>query len=245
MYRAICIVVLSLASFASFADAVPPTTVKPPAGLVRGTIVGFDGLQLTVKTLSGETVIGMVSDKSRLFAVEARTLGQLKPTDFVGVTAVDGTNGHLKAEEIHVIPIAGVGEGQYPWDHHPDNATVATMRAGSMTNGTIEAAGGARAGSMTNGTIGNAAANRLTLSFHGSQIVDGKCVGHAAPGGAGCTGTAVVDVTPATYIAALVPAKREDLKPGLAVVVGIGTTPDGKSFVGSATVERNGLRPEF
>jgi hypothetical protein len=114
-----------------------------------------------------------------------------------------------------------------------------------MTNGTVEATGGARAGSMTNGTIGNAAANRLTLSFHGSEIVDGKCVGHAAPGGAGCTGTAVVDVTPATFIAALVPAKRDDLKPGLAVVAGIGTTPDGKSFVGSATVEKNGVKPEF
>jgi hypothetical protein len=246
MHRTVCISLLALAFLAeaSFAESVPASP-KPSPGLLRGTIAGFDGHQLTIKTPSGDTVSGMVSEKSRLCAVEARTFAQLKSTDFVGVTAVEGRRGHLRAEEIHVIPIAGVGEGQYPWDHHPDNAPVAGSSTGSMTNGTVETTGAARTGSMTNGTIGEAGGSHLTLSFHGSQVVDGKCVGHAAPGGSGCTGKAVVDVTSSTYIAALVLATPEDLKPGLAVVAGIGTTPDGRTFVGSATVEKNGVKPQF
>jgi hypothetical protein len=97
---------------------------------------------------------------------------------------------------------------------------------------------------MTNGTVGTTSPNELTLSFRGSQIVNGRCVGLAAPHG-GCVGQAIVDVTPATYIAALVPAKPEDLKTGFAVVASIRVAPDGKSFIASATVEKNGVKPEF
>jgi len=226
----------------AFGDS-QPSAAKPQAGLVRGTIASFDGKQISIKTSAGDVISAAVSANSRFLAVESRTFGQLKPTDFVGVTAVDGANGHLRAEEVHIIPLAGVGEGHYPWDHHPDNASSGPVRAGSMTNGTVQMAGASRAGSMTNGTVGTAAANQLTLTFRGSQVVDGKCVGRAAP--TGCMGTAIVDVTPATYIAALVAAKVEDVKPGLAAVAGIGTTPDGKSLLLSLTVEKNGVKPEF
>jgi hypothetical protein len=244
MRRAIAVSIFSIAFAAtSFAETSP--SPKLPGGLVRGTISSFDGHVLSVSMPSGEVIAGMVSDKSRIFAVEAIKFEQLKATDFVGVTAVDGTNGHLRAEEIHVIPIAGVGEGQYPWDHHPDNASAGPVRAGSMTNGTVETAMPMRAGSMTNGTIGSAAEHQLTLSFRGSQIVNGKCEGRATTGATVCIGKATVDVTPQTYIAALVPASIGDLKAGLAVVASIGAAPDGKLFVGSATIEKNGVKPEF
>jgi hypothetical protein len=224
------------------ADSLPPAA-KPQARLVRGTITTFDGKQISIKTSTGEDVSAAISPNSRFLAVESRTFAQIKPTDFIGVTAVDGTNGHLRAEEIHIIPAVGVGEGQYPWDHHPDNAT-GSMRAGSMTNGTVQMAGAKQAGSMTNGTVGTAGANELTMTFRGSEVVNGHCVGHAAPTG-GCTGTAIVDVTPSTYIAALVPAKPEDVKAGLAAVAGIGPGPDSKLFLGSVTVEKNGVKPQF
>ena len=227
---------------AAFAES-PPPAAKPQAGLVRGTVASFDGKEISIKTPAGDVISATVSPNSRFLAVESRTFGQLKSTDFVGVTAVDGANGHLRAEEVHVIPLAGVGEGHYPWDHHPDNATSGPVRAGSMTNGTVLTAGAARAGSMTNGTVGAAAGNELTLTYRGSQVVDGKCVGRATP--TGCTGSAIVDVTPATYIAALVPAKAEDVKPGLAAVAGIGTMPDGKATLLTVTVEKNGVKPEF
>jgi hypothetical protein len=235
---------LSTGAVADSSSPPPPMTAKPQTGLVRGTIMSFDGKQLSIRTASGETINATVSPSSRFLAVESRTFAQLKPTDFIGVTAVDGSNGHLRAEEIHIIPLTGVGEGHYPWDHHPDNASTGSVRAGSMTNGTVETAGATKAGSMTNGMVSTAGANELTMTFRGSQMVDGKCVGHAAPPG-GCKGTAIVDVTPATYIAALVPAKPEDVKPGLQAVAGVATTPDGKSLLGSVTVEKNGVKPEF
>jgi hypothetical protein len=246
MRREFLIGAVILGAFISPALAQTPAAApKPVPSLARGTIVSFDGHQLRINASSGPQISGEVSAGTRYFSVETRTLSQLKATDFIGVTAVDGTNGHLRAEEIHIIPIAGVGEGQYPWDHHPDNVAQGGVRAGSMTNGTIQAAAASSTGSMTNGTVGSTKRDELTMTFHGSTLENGRCVGHAAPGGNGCVGTAIVDITASTYIAALVPAKAEDLKPGLAVVVGLGTFPDGHSVVGSATVEKNGVKPEF
>jgi len=219
--------------------AAPPPTMS----LFRGTIESFDGKVLKVKTESGE-VSGAFIPQTRVSAVESRTLAQLKPTDFVGITAVDGPNGHLVAEEIHIIPIAGIGEGQYPWDHHPDGSG-GPQRAGSMTNGTIMPMA-QRAGSMTNGTIQSGNASELTVTFHGSEMVNGKCVGHAPPAGApGCVGTATVDVTPKTYIQAIVAATPADIKPGLAAVGSTRTAPDGSVVIGSVTVEKDGVKPEF
>src|SRR5260370_32474746 len=157
----------ALAASTALADSNAPAD-KPASGLVRGTIASYDGHQLEIRTQAGELASGIVSINSRIFVIEPRTLAQLKSTDFVGVTAVDGANGHLRAEEIHIIPIAGVGEGQYPWDHHPDNVSAGAMRAGSMTNGTVQAAMPSRMGSMTNGTVGTTPANKLTLPSPGS-----------------------------------------------------------------------------
>ena len=54
----------------------------------------------------------------------------LRPNSFIGVTAVPGDNGTLKALEVHVFPEAmrGSGEGHRPWDLAPDS---------TMTNGTV------------------------------------------------------------------------------------------------------------
>jgi hypothetical protein len=254
-------VALVLAAPAIAADTAVMNTPKPTPMLVRGTIQIFDGKTLTIKTLKGDTITGAMTPQTRLSAVEARTFEQLKPTDFVGITAHDGPNGHLVAEEVHIIPIAGIGEGQYPWDHHPEGATEGPVRAGSMTNGTIVAPSAMHAGSMTNGTIEAPAAmhagsmtngtvtsgdkHELKVTFHGSQIVDGKCVGHAAPGGTGCVGSAIADVTSKTYIQAIVGAKPEDLKVGLAVVGSTLTAPDGSVVIASMTVEKNGVKPAF
>jgi hypothetical protein len=117
---------------------------------------------------------------------------------------------------------------------------------GSMTNGTVAAPAPARAGSMTNGTVtASAGAQQLTVTYHGAQLVNGHCEGHAVPGQPGCIGTALVDITPATFLAAIVPAAKDDLKPGLAVVAFVATDDAGHNFLGSATVEKNGVKPEF
>ncbi|MBV9331376.1 MAG: hypothetical protein JOZ55_07470 [Alphaproteobacteria bacterium] len=226
------------------AVAETPAPAKPAVSLVRGTIEAFDGKVLKIRTDSGASLSAALLPETRLSAVESRTFAQLKPTDFVGITAVDGPNGHLVAEEIHIIPIAGMGEGQYPWDHHPDAAS-GPARAGSMTNGTIQASAAASSSSMTNGTVTSHGQRQLKVTFHGAQMLNGKCVGRAVPGAVGCVGAAVVDVTPKTYIQAIVPAKPADVKSGLAFVGGVKAAPDGTNAMLSITVEKDGVKPEF
>ena len=245
MRISIAAAVLCLASTAMAADA-PAPQLKP--SLVRGTVEKFDAGTLTVRTAEGTDVTATITPASRFATVEKRAFGDLKPTDFVGITAVPGVNGHLRAEEVHVIPVVGLGEGQYPWNHHPSGWATMASGMGSMTNGSIAAVAQPpmMAGSMTNGTVMPGSGNwQLSVSYHGAQMMDGKCEGRAVPGKPGCMGTAIVDVSPLTPIEAIVAAKKDDVKPGLAVVAGIGTDDAGHAFLASATVEKNGVKPEF
>lgn len=237
------IVALS-SSVAMAADAPPPA---PKTTLVRGTIQSLDAKSMTIKTDSGTDFTGTVTLATRFATVEKRSFSQLKPTDFVGITAVPGKDGHLSAQEIHIIPLVGIGEGQYPWPHHPSTA-VASSGMGSMTNGTVTTAQKApmMSGSMTNGTVTAGGGNwQLDVTYHGAEMVDGKCTGHAVPGKPGCTGTSVVDVTPQTPIVAIVPYRHDLVKPGVYVVAQVLTDAAGKATVASATVEKGGVKPEF
>jgi hypothetical protein len=240
MMRSLAFVFLMGVASAAIADTAP--VMKP--SLVRGTVESIDANALTIKTDAGTDVVATITPMSRFAVVEARTFNQLKPTDFVGITAVPGRNGHLRAEEVHIIPVVGMGEGQYPWDHHPSSMRASSM--GSMTNGSVSGMHQSEPGSMTNGTVGSVSGTgELNISYHGAEMVDGKCEGRVSPGKPGCVGTAVVDITPETYIAAIVPGKFDDGKAGLAVVAGVGTDPSGHVFLGSATFEKNGVKPEF
>ena len=223
-----------LATAALAADAPPAAPI-----LVRGTIASIDAKSVTITKADGTPVTGAVTPATRFAAVEPRRFDQIKSTDFVGITSSPGPNGTLLAEEIHILPVH-VGEGSYPWDHHPDGA----KKAGSMTNGTVAMAGPAKAGSMTNGTITTAGGMTLKVTYHGSAMVDGKCVGLAALGGANaCTGVADVTVSPSTQIVRIVPASSTDAKAGLAVFANMANGPDGKPVVGSLVLEKNGVKP--
>jgi len=230
-----------LAAGAAWAADAPPAV--PQFTLVRGNITAVDGMNVSVKKADGTTLTAPLTPQSPVSAVEKRTFDQIKATDFVGITSVPGANGHLQAEEIHIIPVH-VGEGTYAWDHHP--AGKGPKRAGSMTNGVI-APVAKKAGSMTNGTVGKGdAPMQLKVSYRGSDMVDGKCVGHApmTPTG-GCMGSSIVDVTPSTIIVAIVPSKATELKAGLQIMGSVVTTADGKAFWGNITHEKNGVKPEF
>ncbi len=217
----------------------------PKPGLLRGTVASFDGKTLAMTTKDGE-VSAPAAPTIRIFTVQPLKFSDLSSKDFVGVTAVPGENGHLTAEEIHVLP-AHVGEGQYPWDHHVGGDS-GRKSAGSMTNGMV-APMPMRAGSMTNGMVSAGANHTLTVTYQGSEMVGNKCEGHApAPAAAGapapagvCTGTAIIDVPEDTPIVTLVPGTPADVKPGLQAVAGV--TPTGQ--FGSLTVEKNGVKPEF
>jgi hypothetical protein len=228
---------LALVTTAAFAADAPPA----PPMLVRGVISNIDGKTVTVTKTDGTTVTGALSPMTFYAAVEPRRFDQIKATDFVGITSVPGPNDTLKAEEIHILPIH-VGEGSYPWDHHPGGAA----KAGSMTNGTVAVvhSGPTVAGSMTNGTVTGSDGMSMKVTYHGSAMVNGKCVGLAAMGGAApCTGVAAVAVTPSTVIVAIVPAKPTDAKAGLTVFANMANGPDGKPVVGSLVLEKNGIKP--
>lgn len=233
---------IALAATATFAADAPPA----PPMLVRGTIVSMDAKSVTIKKDDGSTVVGALTPTTAYSAVEPRRLDQIKPTDFVGITSVPAPNGNLMAEEIHIIPLKGLGEGSYPWDHHPSGMKPTT--AGSMTNGSVETvhSGATTAGSMTNATVTGAGNMQLQVSYHGSAMVNGKCVGVAALAkDKPCTGLAMVDVTPTTAIVAIVQAKNTDAKTGLAVFANMRAGADGNPVVGSLVMEKNGIKPEF
>jgi hypothetical protein len=216
------------------ADAPPPAAVPV---LVRGTIAGIDAKTITITKADGTAATAALAPTTFYAAVEPRRLDQIKATDFVGITSVPGPNDTLKAEEIHILPIH-VGEGSYPWDHHPGGE----KEAGSMTNGTVavvHSGAPTTAGSMTNGTVTGASAFALKVTYRGAEMVGGKCTGHApmTPTG-GCTGVASVAVTPSTAIVAIVPAKPTDAKTGLSVFANVVN-----GVAGSLVLEKNGIKP--
>jgi hypothetical protein len=235
--RLLTIAAILAAGPALAADAPAP---MPPPMIVRGTIAKIDATSVTITETDGTSLTAGIAPTTMYSAVEPRRFDQLKATDFVGITAVPGPNDTLKAEEIHILPVH-VGEGSYPWDHHPDGGKA----AGSMTNGTVAVVHSAPASSMTNGTISTTGGWSLKVTYAGSEVVNGKCVGHAPPPGGPkpCTGVAAVAVTPSTQIVAIVPAKSTDAKAGLAVVGFAFKTPDGKTVMPSLVLEKNGVKP--
>ena len=233
--------VVLFAGAALAADAPPAMPM-----LIRGTIANIDAKSVTITKADGTTVTGTLAPTTNYSAVEPRRLDQIKPTDFVGITSVPAPNGDLMAEEIHIIPLKGLGEGSYPWDHHPEGAKPSAM--GSMTNATVATVhnGSTMAGSMTNATVTGAASNQLQVTYHGSAMMNGKCVGLAAMAKEKpCAGMAMVDVTPSTAIVAIVPAKNTDAKAGLTVFANMTRDKDGNPVVGGLVMEKNGVKPEF
>jgi hypothetical protein len=225
---------------ATFAAVQALAADAPPPILVRGQIVSIDAKSVTIVKEDGTSITGSLLPTTAFAAVEPRRIDQIVTTDFVGITSVPGPGDTMIAEEIHLIPLKGLGEGSYPWDHHPGGGT----KAGSMTNGTVTMAGPAKVGSMTNGTVTTSGSAKLKVAYRGSALVNGKCVGHAVLGGpTPCTGVADVTVTPTTAIVAIVRARPADAKPGLTVFANMANGADGKPVVGSIVLEKNGVKP--
>jgi Domain of unknown function (DUF5666) len=127
---------------------------------VRATIetVSADGASLTVRTRAGETGMVRLTPKTLLVLVVPAALADVKPGAFVGVAALPGENGELKAIEVHIFPEAmrGTGEGFRPFDLAPGS---------SMTNGNIQA------------RVDAASGPKLTVTYKGGEqtiVVDPK-----------------------------------------------------------------------
>lgn len=122
---------LTLAALPSFAQdkmsGGPPPT--PPTRM-RATIEKFDNGVATVQTQTGDTATVAVGPKTNISGVDARKLSDIKPNEFIGITAMADGNGVMHATEVHIFPeqMRGAGEGHYPWDKGPNS---------SMTNGAV------------------------------------------------------------------------------------------------------------
>jgi methionine-R-sulfoxide reductase len=242
------------------ASAAPGTSAPAANGtaaaIVRGTIASIDAKSVSIIRVDGTTVTASLAPGASFSIVEPRRYEQIKATDFVGITSVTTPDGTLHAEEVHIIPWKGYHEGSYPWDHSPGGG--GQSGAPLMTNGTVAVAPGeppvmhtmtnasVTVATMTNANVTASSGAQLKVTYRGSMMVDGKCVGHAEqPGGKPCTGVATVEVSPGTPIVAIVPAKATDAKAGLAVFAAEGADAQGNTVVTSLVVEKDGVKPPF
>ncbi len=101
---------------------------------IRGTITGFDGQVLKVKTREGRDAQLSVADSTKISKMAARKMSDIKKGSFVGITAVPSktVKEWLIAREVHIFPEnqRGTGEGHYDWDLEP---------GATMTNANVDA----------------------------------------------------------------------------------------------------------
>jgi len=122
---------LMLTAAPSFAQQNQPPAAPPTR--LRATVVRFDNGLCTVRTQAGDTAAVSVDPKTAISGVAARKLSDIKPNEFIGITALSDKDGAMHATEVHIFPeqMRGAGEGHYPWDKGPTstmtNAAVSGM----------------------------------------------------------------------------------------------------------------------
>jgi hypothetical protein len=131
-------------TFAPVAIAQTAPTVR-----LRATIEAVSASDITVVTRGSVRVTLKLAHAVSVAWVVPTPLDSIQPHSFIGVTAVPGDNGTLKALEVHVFPEAmrGTGEGHRPWDLAPGS---------TMTNGTV-------------GSVLVAKGRLLTVGYNGGE----------------------------------------------------------------------------
>jgi hypothetical protein len=218
----------------------------PVPVILRGTIARIDAASIAITKADGTTVTASLAPNATFSTVEPRTFEQIKPTDFVGTTTLPGPGDTLQAQEIHIISTKGSNEGSYPWDHAPDG--VKPAGASRITNGTVAVVRDEQPQTytMTNASVAASSGMQLKVSYHGSTIVGGKCVGRASnAAGKPCIGVATVEVPAWIPIVAIVKGKPADARVGLAAFASLVTKPGEKPILTRIVVEKNGLKPVF
>lgn len=109
-----------------------PAGAQAQTQRIRGTIVGLDGLTLTVATREGPQVKIAMDKNFTVGAVKKVDISAITAGKFVGVAAEPIPGGGWKAMEVLLFPEAarGTGEGHYGWDLAPGS---------SMTNADVTA----------------------------------------------------------------------------------------------------------
>jgi hypothetical protein len=191
----------------------------PPPTRIYGTVESFSGQTLVVKSQNGETTSISVPPDTRVISIRLGNLSEIKSGDFVGSAAVQGSDGKLHAQEVHVFPesMRGTGEGHRPMGPDPNR---------TMTNGKVGAADMPQSRTMTNGTVdqvnGAAGTRILRISYKG--------------------GEQEIEVGPEVPIRYFVPGDSTLLKPGATVSVNA-AQKDGALVATNIQAEKDGVKP--
>jgi hypothetical protein len=131
------LVVVAFTAPALAAD--PPAPPPAPVAPLMGAVVSLTGSSLAIKSADGKQTTVTLGDKVGVTKSRAGTVADIKSGQFIGVTAVEGPDGKLRASEVHIFPdsMRGTGEGHYPWG---------TQAKTTMTNGNVESLSGVSTG---------------------------------------------------------------------------------------------------
>lgn len=126
--------ILASASFLSLASVAALAQQAAMPDRLRGTVESFAGDVLTLKTPEGQAEAIALPPSVNVTALENRKLSDIKAGDYVGSAAVEGPDGKLHAEEVHIFAegMRGAGEGHRPMSgmsRSMTNATVTTVIA--------------------------------------------------------------------------------------------------------------------
>jgi hypothetical protein len=113
------------------AAAVTVASAQQQSVRVTGTVEGFDGQVLAVKSDKlGEVKVNLTADAT-VFGVAKATLADIKPGTYIGVGAMPQPDGSQRAIQVTVLAESqrGLSEGHRPWDARPNS---------TMTNGTVD-----------------------------------------------------------------------------------------------------------
>jgi hypothetical protein len=100
---------------------------------IRGDVVAVDGLNMQVRSRTGEMLNVKLAENYTVTAVVKIGIDRIVPGTFVGTATMPQADGTQRAIEVLLFPEArrGSGEGHYPWDVQPGsmmtNATVADV----------------------------------------------------------------------------------------------------------------------
>ena len=111
--RIVILVTSLLGLIAAPALAQTPPAQNPPAQnpegtpmAVRGTVEKLDAQVLSVKTKDGAVLTVALAPNFTVVGVAKRSLGDIKPGDYIASNSIKGTDGKLHAIEMHVFPEA-------------------------------------------------------------------------------------------------------------------------------------------
>lgn len=120
---------LLLAAIPTGAHASAKSAPRMPVR-IHATIEKLERNLMIVKTDKGGELTLELTSRTSISGVDRRSLTDLRPMSFIGVTAAKAADGALHATEIQVYPDAmrGVGEGHYGGGERTiTNATVAAL----------------------------------------------------------------------------------------------------------------------